>query len=319
MIKDLIWRRLLQMIPVAIGVTLIAFGILNLLPGGTSATILGGNATPQAIAQLNRTLGLNRPFFDRYVTWIWAALHGHLGASLVSQEAVSTVISTRAPVTAELGLIAIVVALLLAVPLATLSTKYQGRLFDRFFTFISLMSISTPPFVLALGLIIVFSLKLRWFNTTGFVPIGQGLWENVRSLLLPATSLGIFYFAIYLRVLRGDMVQQVNTEHFVVTARGKGVSEWRVLLRHVLPNALFGMITVVTVNLGLLIGGSVIIETVFSVPGMGSALILAVNMRDAPVVQGEVVCLAMTIVLANLLADILYTVLDPRVRVRHAR
>lgn len=319
MIKDLVWRRLLQMIPVAMGVTFIAFGILNLLPGGTAATILGTNATPTAIAQMNKALGLDRPFLDRYWSWLWSALHGHLGSSLVSHQAVSNVISTRAPVTAELGLIAIVLALVLAIPIATLSTKYQGRLFDRVFTFFSLMSISTPPFVLALGLIVVFSLQLGWFKTTGFVPMSQGLWENLRSLVLPSVSLGVFYFAIYLRVLRGDMVQQVNTEHFVVTARGKGLSEWRVLLRHVLPNALFGIITVVTVNLGLLIGGSVLIETVFGVPGMGNALIQAVNQRDSPVVQGDIVCLALAIVTANLVADILYTVLDPRVRVRHAR
>jgi peptide/nickel transport system permease protein len=307
------------MIPVAIGVTFIAFGILNLLPGGTAATILGGNATPRAIAQLNKTLGLNHPFIVRYWDWIWAALHGNLGSSLQTQQAVSSVIASRAPVTAELGFMAILFALVLAVPLATLSAHKPNGIFDRIFTFVSLMSISVPPFVLGLGLIIIFSLKLRWFSTLGYVPMSAGLWENVRSLILPAISLGVFYFAIYLRVLRGDMVQQINTEHYVVTARGKGMGEWRVLLRHVLPNALFGMITVVTVNLGLLIGGSVLIEQVFAVPGMGLALITAVTSRDAPVVQGVVVCLALTIVLANLLADILYTVLDPRVRVRHAR
>ena len=319
MVFDLIWRRLLQMIPVAIGVTFIAFGILNLLPGGTAATILGGSATPQAIAQLNKTLGLNHPLFVRYWNWVWAALHGHLGSSLFTQQSVASVISSRAPVTAELGLMAILFALVLAIPIATLSARKPNGIFDRIFTFLSLMSISVPPFVLGLGLIIEFSLRLRWFSTTGFAPLSSGLWHNVKSMILPAISLGVFYFAVYLRVLRGDMVQQVNTEHYVVTARGKGVSEWRVLLRHVLPNALFGMITVVTVNLGLLIGGSVLIEQVFGVPGMGLELISAVNSRDAPVVQGIVVCLALTIVLANLLADVLYTLLDPRVRVRHAR
>jgi peptide/nickel transport system permease protein len=317
-IFDLIWRRLFQIIPVAIGVTFIAFGILNLLPGGTAATILGGNATPQAIAQLDKTLGLNHPLVVRYWNWIWAALHGHLGSSLVTQQSVSSIISTRAPVTAELGLMAIIFAMVLALPIATLSAKKSGGMFDRVFTFISLMSISIPPFVVGLGLIIIFALKLRWFSTTGFSPVSAGVGSNIKSLIMPAISLGLFYFAIYLRVLRGDMVQQVNTEHYVVTARGKGVSEWRVLFRHVLPNALFGMITVVTVNLGLLIGGSVLIEQVFSIPGMGYELISAVNSRDAPVVQGIVVCLALTIVLANLLADVLYTVLDPRVRVRHA-
>ena len=192
MIKDLVWRRLLQMIPVAIGVTFIAFGILNLLPGGTAATILGGSATPTAIAQLNKTLGLNHPLIIRYWNWIWAALHGHLGASLQTQQAVSSVIASRAPVTAELGFMAILFALLLAVPLATLSARKPNGILDRIFTFVSLMSISVPPFVLGLGLIIVFSLKLRWFTTTGFAPMSAGVWQNIRSLILPAISLGVW-------------------------------------------------------------------------------------------------------------------------------
>jgi peptide/nickel transport system permease protein len=271
------------------------------------------------VATLTQQLGLNHSIVERYWAWLVAAVQGNLGHSLLTQQPVGTLIATRAPVTAELGLFAILIALAFSIPVAVLSARRPGGIFDRVFTFVSILSISIPQFVLALGLLLIFALKLGWFPTTGFVPISQGLGPNLRSLVLPAVSLALFYFSLYLRVLRGDMVQQLGTEHYVETARGKGMGERRVLLRHVFPNALFGMITVVTVNLGLLIGGSVLIEQIFEIPGMGNALVQAINTHDAPVVQGVVVCLAIAIVLANLLADVLYMVLDPRVRISHGK
>jgi len=318
MVFGLVWRRLLQLVPVVFGVTLITFGILNLLPGGTASVILGSAATPQSIAQLNKQLNLDYPFWIRYWHWLYAALfHFNLGKSYLSNQAISNLIATRAPVTAELGLFALVIALVLVLPIAILSARRPGGLIDRIFTFASLASISVPLFVLGLALLLVFAQQLNWFPTSGFEPVSAGLLPNLRSLVLPAITLAALPFAIYLRVLRGDMVQQLASEHYVETARGKGLRERRILLRHVLPNALFGMVTVVTVHLGSLIGGSVLVEQVFAVPGMGSALVTAINNHDAPVVQGVVICLA--IVLANLLADVLYGLLDPRVRLRHGR
>jgi peptide/nickel transport system permease protein len=300
-------------------VTFVAFGVLNFLPGGTADAILGPSATPQAIAILNKQLGLNQPILVRYGKWLWEAVHGQLGTSLVSHQTVASMIATRAPVSAELGVMAIIEAVCLAVPIAILCARRPNGLLDKTTTFISLMGISVPGFGIALLLILVFALKLQLVETAGFVSISQGLIPNLKSLLLPSISLSVFLFAIYLRVLRGDMVNQLNTEHYVETARGKGMGETRMLVKHVLPNSLFGFVTVLTVNLGLLIGGAVVAEEIFAVPGMGNALITAINERDAPVVQGVVVCLALTVVAANLLADILYSVLDPRVRVRHGR
>ena len=299
--------------------TFVAFGVLNFLPGGTADAILGPGATPQAIAIINKQLGLNQPILVRYGKWLWEAIHGQLGTSLVSHQTVGSMIVSRAPVSAELGVMAILEAVCLAVPIAILCARRPNGLLDKAITFISLMGISVPGFGVALLLILVFALKLQLVQTAGFVSISQGIIPNLKSLLLPSISLSVFLFAIYLRVLRGDMVNQLNTEHYVETARGKGMGETRLLIKHVLPNSLFGFVTVLTVNLGLLIGGAVVAEEIFAVPGMGNALITAINERDAPVVQGTVVCLALTVVAANLLADILYSVLDPRVRVRHGR
>jgi peptide/nickel transport system permease protein len=310
----LIGRRVLQLVPIVFGVTVVSFLVLNLLPGNVAFAILGSTATPQSIAVVTKQLGLNHPLYVRYWHWLIGALHGNLGTSLLSGQSVTSIISQRAPVSLELGLLAIILALIVAVPLAVLSARRPGGIIDRLTTVFAMLAISMPGFVLALLLILVFAVRLHLVNPVGFTPLSEGLWPNLKSLILPAISLAVFPFALYLRVLRSDMARNYLEEHYVETARAKGLSEMRLLLTHVLPNSSFSLVTVVALNLGTVVGGAVIIEQIFGLPGMGQTLVSGIGDRDSPVVQGIVLTLAIAVVGANLLADILYIVFDPRLR-----
>jgi peptide/nickel transport system permease protein len=310
----LISRRAAQLVPILFGVTFVSFMILNLLPGNVAYSILGDTATPSAIAILNKQLGLNHPLMDRYWQWLVSALHGNLGQSLLSDQSVTHIILQRAPVSFELGFLAILLALLVAVPSAVFAVRKPGGMVDRISTVVSMGAISMPGFVFALILILIFGVKLHLVNPTGFTPLSQGLWPNLKSLILPAISVAVFPFALYLRVLRGDMTRNYLDAHYVETARAKGLSETRILLTHVLPNSSFSLLTVVMLNLGTVVGGAVIIEQIFGLPGMGQTLVAGIYDRDSPVVQGIVVSLAVAVVAANLLGDILYIIFDPRLR-----
>ena len=310
----LVVRRLVQLIPIIFGVTIIGFVILNVLPGNVVFAILGAQATNQSIAILDKQLGLNHSLIDRYWQWLDGAFHGNLGHSLLSNQSVTTIIGQRAPVSFELGLFAIVLALAFAIPCATLAARRPGGIFDRVSTIISVISISVPNFVIALLLILVFAVKIHLLNAVGFTPLSAGFWPNIKSLILPAVSVAILPAAIYLRVLRGDMLRHLLNEHYVETARAKGLPEWRILVLHVLPNSAFGLLTVVALNIGTVVGGAVVVEQIFAIPGMGQTLVQGIFDRDSPVVQGVVVCLAIAVVAANLLADMLYIVVDPRLR-----
>lgn len=314
LIFGLIGRRVLQLIPIIFGVTIIAFVILNVLPGNVVYAILGAQATDQSIANLTKQLGLNHGLVYRYWQWLVGAFHGRLGNSLLSHQSVTSIIAERAPVSFELALFAIVLALAFAVPVATLAARRPGGIADRISLTMSMFAISVPSFVLGLLLILVFAVKFHVTQAVGYTPLSQGILSNLHSLLLPAISVAAFPAAIYLRVLRGDIVRNLATEHFVDTARSKGLSEWKVLLGHVLPNSSFGLLTVVALNIGTIVGTAVVIEQVFALPGLGQTLVQGIYNRDSPVVQGVVVCLAITVVGANLIADVLYIVFDPRLR-----
>lgn len=317
LILGLVLRRVLQLIPIIFGVTIIAFFILNVLPGNVVFAILGAQATKESIANLNRQLGLNHSLIHRYWQWLDGALHGRFGYSLLSHQSVSSIIAQRAPVSLELALFAILLALIFAVPVATLAARRPGGIADRLSLTISMVAISVPSFVLALLLILVFSVKFHLTQSVGYTPISKGFFANLHSLLLPAISVAAFPAAIYLRVLRGDIVRNFSTAHFVDTARAKGLSQWQVLVRHVLPNSAFGLMTVVALNIGTVVGTAVVVEQVFALPGLGQTLVQGIFNRDSPVVQAVVVCLAVAVVGANLLADILYIVFDPRLRHGH--
>jgi len=307
-------RRLLAAVPVLWGVTFLTYVVMDLLPGDTAQILLGINATPAEIRQLSVQLHLNEPFWVRYSIWLGAMFHGSLGTSLQSGQNVTTILGARLPVTAELLLYAFVVSLVLAVGLAVLVARWPNGIMDRFSLVISMMGLSIAPYVLALVLVYLLAVKVHWFPALGYTSPSANLVENIKSLTLPAASLGFPLFAVYTRLLRADIVEQLQREDYIVTARAKGVRPWRILLRHALPNSMFGLITLVGLNLGTLIGATAIIEPIFSLPGAGDILVQSISNHDVPVVEGIVVVFAVVVVVANLLADILYAVLDPRIR-----
>ncbi|MFC5233957.1 ABC transporter permease [Pseudonocardia zijingensis] len=310
----LVGRRLLMVVPIILGVSILTFWVLDLIPGNAAQQLLGPEASPEQIRALELELGLDRPAVLRYLDWLGGAVTGDLGTSLVNSQSVSGLIAERMAVTAELVALAFVVSLGFAVPVALLAAYRPGRLFDRLSMFVSITGLSVANYVLALLLVLVFAVELTLFPAIGFVPLSEGVGANLHSLALPAAAIAFPLFCFYTRFLRGDLVDQLQGEDYVTTARAKGIGPWQVLLRHAFRNSAFGLITVVGLNLGTLLGGTVIVEQIFALPGMGQLMLQAINTRDSTVVQGCVVVFAVVAVLANLAADLLYAVLDPRIR-----
>ena len=310
----LIGKRLLTAVPILLGVSILSFWVLNLIPGNAAQQLLGAEATPQQIADMEQRLGLDEPAVSRYLDWLGGALTGDLGRSLSSNQPVSDLLWSHLAVTGELVALAFVLSLGLAVPVALLAAYRPGSMFDRLSMVISISGLSVANYVLALLLVLLFAVQLAMFPAIGFVPLGDGVGQNLRSLVLPAGAIAFPLFCFYTRFLRGDLVDQLQGEDYIITARAKGIGTWQVLLRHAFRNSVFGLITVVGLNLGTLIGATVIIEQIFALPGLGQLILQAINARDFVVVQACVVVFAVVAVLANLLADLLYAVLDPRIR-----
>jgi peptide/nickel transport system permease protein len=232
----------------------------------------------------------------------------------VNHQSVTALLAERLAVSGELVGLAFLVSLGLAVPTALLAAYRPGRLFDRISMVVSMTGLSVANYVLALLLVLVFAVQLAFLPAIGYVPISEGLGENLRSMVLPAVAIAFPLYCFYTRFLRGDLVDQLHGEDYITTARAKGIGPWQVLLRHAFRNSAFGLITVVGLNLGTLIGGTVIVEQIFALPGIGQLMLQAINTRDYVVVQACVVVFAVVAVVANLLADLLYAVLDPRIR-----
>jgi len=310
----LIGKRLLLAIPIIIGVTILASFILSLVPGNAAQQLLGPQATPEDIARLEQQLGLNESGVVRYLHWLGGAVHGDLGKSIVSGQSVNALLADRLAVSGELVALAFVVSLAVAVPIALLAAHRPNGVFDRISMVVSTLGLSVANYVLALILVLIFAVNLGWLPAIGFVPLSDGLWLNIKSMILPSAAIGLPLFCFYTRFLRGDLVDQMQQEEYVTTARAKGMGSWQVLLRHAFRNSSFGLITVVGLNLGALIGGTVIVESIFALPGLGQMLLQAINTRDFIVVQAVVVVFALVTVVANLVVDLLYVLLDPRIR-----
>lgn len=310
----LIGKRLLMAIPIVLGVSILTFLVLSLIPGNAAQLLLGPEATPAQIAALNHQMGMDQPGVVRYLNWLGGALHGDLGKSLVSQQPVSQELGSRLGVSGELVALAFVFSIGAAIPVGLLAARRPNRLVDRVSMVISISGLSIANYVFALLLVLLFAVEVSVFPAMGYVPLTQDVGENLHSLFLPAVAMAFPLFCLYTRFLRGDLVDQLQGEDYIVTARAKGVGPWQVLLRHAFRNSSFGLLTVVGLNLGTLIGGTVIIEQIFALPGVGQLLLQAINTRDYIVVQDVVVVFAIVAVLANLLTDLLYAVLDPRIR-----
>lgn len=310
----MIGKRLIIAIPILWGVTFLTFIMLNLLPGDAASQLLGADATPAEVRALTIKLHLNEPFLTRYWHWLSGVVQGNLGASLGNNQSVVSILGQRLPPSLELVAYAIIITLVISIPAAVIAAKRPNGIFDRFSLLVSMSGLSIAPYVLALILVYVLAVKVAAFPALGYVSLGKSLGGNLRSLTLPAFALGFPLACFYTRQLRADLLEQMQSEEYVITAQAKGLGPWTVLTRHALRNSFFGLLTVIGLNLGTLIGGTVIIEEIFSLPGIGAELITAIDDRDVPVVEGAVLVFATAVVLANLATDVLYGVLDPRIR-----
>lgn len=302
-------RRLLHLIPVALGVTLIVFFMIHLIPGDPARTLLGNHATPQAIAILHRQWGLDRPLPAQYWLFMDRLFHGNLGESLYYNAPVLTLIEGRLPATLLLLAYATVLATAISVPLATLAASKRNGVRDHVVRVVPLVGLGMPAFWIGILLIYFFGLLLHLFPVGGY---GNSLMGHLTSLFLPSLTIAIGMSPVLIRSLRASMLNVLGAE-YVTTARSKGVREPRLLVRHVLRNAVIPTVTVLGINLGFLIGSTLIVENVFGLPGLGNLMINSIFQRDFPVVQGITLVFAILVVLVNILTDVSYALLDPRV------
>jgi peptide/nickel transport system permease protein len=308
-----ILRRLLATIPVMVVVAIFVFFLLRLAPGDPAAIIAGEDATAAQIAAVRTKLGLDRPVFEQFVVWLGAMLQGDFGTSIFSNLPVSRLIAQRVEPTLSLMLSTLLVAVALAIPLGVLAAWKARGLIDRIVMSFAVLGFAMPVFLVGYVLIYVFAVKLGWLPVQGYTPIREGLWPWAESLILPSFALGITYMALIARITRASMLE-VLAQDYIRTATSKGLTTERVLLLHALKNASVPIITVIGIGIALLISGVVITETVFNIPGLGRLTVDAVLKRDYPIVQGLIIVFAAAKVLVNLIIDISYVFLDPRIR-----
>jgi peptide/nickel transport system permease protein len=306
--------QVLTLLVILLAATALTFFITNVLPGDAAVAILGDNATPAEIASLRTELGLDRNIVVRYVDWLSHALRGDLGKSYRTRENISTMIGDRLPVTLELILLTQLIALGVAVPAGILAAYRSRTKVDSALATVSIGLLSTPAFVKGILLIYLMSVLLGWFPASGFKSLSDGLGANLHSLALPAMTLALAEIPVYMRLLRADMISTLQQDYILV-ARAKGLSVREILLGHALRPSSLSLVTVVGINLGRLVGGAVIIETLFALPGIGQMLVNAVYQHDQFVIQGVVLVIATGFVLINLLVDLMYALIDPRVRI----
>jgi peptide/nickel transport system permease protein len=306
-------RKLAQMLPVALIVTIIVFALTNLLPGDPTVTILGEQATAEQRAAVRVEYGLDRPAPLRYVEWLARAAQGDFGRSLRTREHVSEMLAARVPVTLQLTFVAILIAVAIGVPAGIMAARFRGSAIDVVVSFVAMSSVAIPYFWMGVMLILFFSLRLGWLPPSGYVPFFEDPVQNLRLMVLPAVTIGTAFAALVMRQTRASMLQ-VLTQDYIRTARAKGMSEPRVVLKHALRNALIPVSTVVGLQIGALLGGAVVTETVFAMPGLGRMLVDGIFQRDFPVIQGAILFIVVAVFAVNVLTDLLYRLFDPRVK-----
>jgi peptide/nickel transport system permease protein len=309
-----IFQRILAAIPVMGFVALIVFLLLR-LSGDPAASLAGDAATPDQIERIREQLGLNDPLFVQFVRWIGELLRGDFGTSLLSNTPVTDMIAQRMEPTISLALTTITLSVLIAVPLGVLAAWKQGTLIDRFVMLVSVVGFSVPIFVIGYLMISFFAMELRWFPVQGFRSIDRGLQAFAERITLPTLTLTLLYVALIARITRTSMLEILNDD-YIRTARAKGLPEWKVLMRHALRNCSVPIITIIGIGFALIISGVVVTETVFNLPGLGRLTVDAVLARDYPVIQAVILLSSLIYVVINLMIDIAYVLLDPRIRYR---
>jgi peptide/nickel transport system permease protein len=306
-------RRLLAAIPVLAMVAVIVFALLRLSPGDPAIILAGDGATPEQLNAIRASMGLDKPVMVQFIVWIGHLLRGDLGTSLISGLPVAGMIAERFGPTLALCIGTIVIAVAIAIPVGILAAWQQGKLLDRLAMAASVVGFSVPGFIIGYVLILLFARWLGWLPVQGYQPLSAGLWPFIERLILPTLTLSTAYIALIARIVRTSVIE-VMGEDFIRTARAKGMTEAAVLIRQALGNAAVPIVTIIGVSIAMLIGGVVVTESVFNVPGLGRLVLEAVLARDYPIIQALILLFSMLYVLINLVIDVLYSLLDPRIR-----
>jgi peptide/nickel transport system permease protein len=308
-----ILRRVLAVIPVLLIVAVLVFGLLRMVPGDPAAVIAGDAATNEQVRDIRERLGLEKPIPVQFAVWLGRLVQGDLGQSFFFKKPVADLIAQRFEPTLALGVCALVLAVSVAVPLGVLAAFRQGSWVDRLVMGLSVMGFSLPLFVLGYLLVYVFAVELEWLPVQGYARIAEGFWPFIERLILPSVALSVGYIALIARITRTSVLEVLN-EDYIRTARAKGLTDREVLVRHALRNAAVPILTIIGIGLAVLIGGAVVTESVFAIPGLGRLTVEAVLSRDFPVIQALILLFSCGYLLVNLLIDIGYAFLDPRIR-----
>jgi peptide/nickel transport system permease protein len=306
-------KRLLATVPVMAVVAVFVFALLRLTPGDPAAIIAGNAATADDVANIRLRLGLDQPIVTQFVVWLGNMLRGDFGESFFFKRTVASLVGDRIEPTLMLSLTTIALSVLIAVPLGVIAAYRQGTWIDRIVMGFSVLGFSVPVFVIGYVLIYVFAIELDWLPVQGYQPLREGVWGCLQRLILPSLTLSVIYVALIARITRTSVLEVLG-EDYIRTARAKGLSDRAVLMRHALRNASVPIVTVIGIGIALLIGGVVVTESVFSIPGLGRLTVDAVLARDYPTVQAVILLFSFVYVLINLLVDVSYTALDPRIR-----
>jgi peptide/nickel transport system permease protein len=306
-------RRILATIPVMVVVALFVFSLLFIAPGDPAAVIAGDQATPEQVERIRQSLGLDRPFLVQFTEWAWRLLHADLGRSIFTNLPVTTMIAQRVEPTLSLMTITLLFSIIVAVPVGVLAAWKAGTLIDRIIMGFAVLGFSVPVFVVGYVLAYVVALELEWLPVQGYTPIARGIWPWLENLILPSIALGFVYIALIARITRATMLE-VLQQDYIRTARAKGLAQTPILFIHALKNASIPIVTVIGIGVALLIGGAVVTESVFAIPGLGRLTVDAILRRDYPVIQGVVLLFSFVYVLVNLAVDLIYTLIDPRIR-----
>ena len=306
-------RRIVALIPVMFIVATVVFFLIHLIPGDPASVLLGPNATAADVMKLRAQMGLDKPVYSQFLIWLSRILQGNLGDSIFLDRSVTRAILERAEPTLVLIGLSMVVAILIGIPAGILAAVKPNSWLDRTLMIFAILGVSIPTFWLGLNFIEVFSVLLNWLPAAGYAPLSSGIWKNLRYMILPALSLGFNQSALIARICRSSMLE-VMDQDYVRTARSKGLAERLVILKHALRNVMIPTVTVIGTSFAVLIGGAVVTEIVFNIPGIGLLIISSVLRRDYPVIQGCILFIAAAYVLINLMVDIIYVYIDPRVR-----
>jgi peptide/nickel transport system permease protein len=306
-------RRIVSTIPVVVFVALFVFSLLYIAPGDPAAVIAGDQASPEDVEKIRKNLGLDRPFLTRFGEWSWRIVHGDLGTSMFTGLPVTSLIAQRLEPTLSLMIVTLILAVTVAVPLGVIAAWKAGTWIDRAIMGFAVVGFSVPVFVVGYVLAYIFALEFEWLPVQGYTPFAKGVWPWFENLILPAIALGFVYIALIARITRAAMLE-VLSQDYIRMARAKGLGQRSILFLHALKNAAIPIVTVIGIGVALLIGGAVVTESVFAIPGLGRLTVDAILRRDYPVIQGIVLMFSFVYVLVNLVIDLLYTLLDPRIR-----